>query len=351
MYISSASCISPQGTFAQGEFASPVRDLEENRWSCIEPDYKSCITDAGMRRRMSRAVKMGVAAGLRCAELSGVKPDAVITATGLGCLADTEKFLNAITDDATSPNPTPFIQSTFNTVGAQIALLTGNTGYNITYVHRGFSFESALLDVILQLGDGSADNVLVGCFDETTDTSFEIMRRMGFWKKNLASGSRLYDGRTKGTASGEGTAFFMAGNRPPENQPSMQLLGIRFFGPVDNDFSLYREVDTFLTSVGKTTSDIDLLVLGNNGDVAGDDIYRNLISKRFPNKVYCFFKNLCGEYPTASGFSVYLTFGILTTGNIPEGVVHYGEIPRKINNVLIYNHYQKNNHSLMFCQI
>ena len=58
-----------------------------------EPDYKSIITNAALRRRMSRIVKMGVACGLECiSTLPSEKVHAVITATGLGCLADTEKF-------------------------------------------------------------------------------------------------------------------------------------------------------------------------------------------------------------------------------------------------------------------
>ena len=60
-----------------------------------ESDYKDIITNATLRRRMSRIVKMGVACGLECmGELSPEKIQGIITATGLGCLTDTEKFLN-----------------------------------------------------------------------------------------------------------------------------------------------------------------------------------------------------------------------------------------------------------------
>lgn len=58
-----------------------------------EPDYKDIITNATLRRRMSRIVKMGVACGLECmGELSPEKIQGIITATGLGCLTDTEKI-------------------------------------------------------------------------------------------------------------------------------------------------------------------------------------------------------------------------------------------------------------------
>ena len=107
--------------------------------SANEPDYKSIITNAALRRRMSRIIKMGVACGLECiSTLPSEKVHAIITATGLGCLADTEKFLNTIIENKEQLlNPTPFIQSTFNTIGAQIALLRQIHAYNMTYVHRG----------------------------------------------------------------------------------------------------------------------------------------------------------------------------------------------------------------------
>ena len=128
-----------------------------------EPDYKDIITNATLRRRMSRIVKMGVACGLECmGELSPEKIQGIITATGLGCLTDTEKFLNNLLDNEERMlNPTPFIQSTFNTIGAQIALIHQIHAYNMTYVHRGLSFESALLDAMMKIGEGS-ENILVG---------------------------------------------------------------------------------------------------------------------------------------------------------------------------------------------
>ena len=80
--------------------------------------------------------------------MADVPPEAIITATSLGCLADTEKFLSSMVNNEPSMlNPTPFIQSTFNTIGGQLALITGNKGANITYVHRGFSFERCFIGI------------------------------------------------------------------------------------------------------------------------------------------------------------------------------------------------------------
>lgn len=159
-----------------------------NAISCsdaLASEVNALIPDAGMRRRMSRFVRMGVATAMDClAQAPGVGIDAIITATGLGCLADSEKFLrNIIDEDERLLNPTPFIQSTFNTVGASIALILGNHCYNMTYTHGGRSFESALIDAMIRIDMGAA-NVLVGAIDEATPLRHRIMERMGVWRRN-----------------------------------------------------------------------------------------------------------------------------------------------------------------------
>ena len=162
---------------------------------CEEPfDFKELVADASLRRRMSRIVKMGVACGLKCAE--GLAPetiDGIITATGLGCLADTEKFMESIVVNSERLlNPTPFIQSTFNTIGGQIALLRGIHSYNVTYVHRGLSFESALIDAAMQVAEGRR-NILLGAVDEITPSSADIQRRLGMTRQyELGEGANFF---------------------------------------------------------------------------------------------------------------------------------------------------------------
>lgn len=147
----------------------------------LRSDIKVLIPEMNLRRRMSRVVKSGVAAGIESLlEFGGRAPiDAIVTATGLGCIADSEKFLDGlIAGDETMLNPTPFIQSTFNTVGAQIALLRGLHCYNTTYAHRWTSFENALTDAALRIGAGWSQAVLVGAFDETTPSVEKVLQRL-----------------------------------------------------------------------------------------------------------------------------------------------------------------------------
>ena len=152
----------------------------------LPDDLRELLPDAAMRRRMSRIVKQGAATAVACAGGAAriAELDAIITATGWGCLADSERFLRLDCEtEERMLNPTPFIQSTFNTVGAQVALLGRNHCYNTTYVHRSRSFESALLDAMMRLAEGEASRVLVGAYDEETPTQHRIMERMGCWRR------------------------------------------------------------------------------------------------------------------------------------------------------------------------
>ncbi|KAB6358791.1 beta-ketoacyl synthase chain length factor, partial [Bacteroides xylanisolvens] len=115
VYIQRIASIHPQGNHSQenNPKVNDSLDVAANRpfLQACEPDYKDIIANATLRRRMSRIVKMGVACGLECmGELSPEKIGGIITATGLGCLVDTEKFLNNLLDNEERMlNPTPFI--------------------------------------------------------------------------------------------------------------------------------------------------------------------------------------------------------------------------------------------------
>ena len=64
----------------------------------LRSDIKVLIPEMNLRRRMSRVVKSGVAAGIESLLEFGARApiDAIITATGLGCIADSEKFLDSL---------------------------------------------------------------------------------------------------------------------------------------------------------------------------------------------------------------------------------------------------------------
>ncbi|WP_295938486.1 beta-ketoacyl synthase chain length factor [uncultured Alistipes sp.] len=143
----------------------------------LDCDLKNIVPDALMRRRMSRIVRDGVTAAMVCAENRPI--DAIITASAYGCLADSEKFLHTLLESEEQLlSPTPFIQSTFNTVGATVALLQRNHGYNMTYAHGTGSFPAALLDAMMLIEEREVQYVLVGAIEEVTPTLRTLLQRM-----------------------------------------------------------------------------------------------------------------------------------------------------------------------------
>ena len=165
------------------------------RHNALDREIKELIPSMNLRRRMSRVVKMGVTTGLDVVadfEVFG-NVDAIITATWLGCIADSEKFMaNVIDSDEHMLNPTPFIQSTFNTVGGQIALVKSLKCYNNTFTHRCTSLESGIVDAMLQLNCGGAKAVLVGVFDELTPTVEVILDRLKFSMEGRGEGAIFF---------------------------------------------------------------------------------------------------------------------------------------------------------------
>lgn len=152
--------------------------------SADEPDYKEVITDANSRRRMGRLLKMAVWCGLK--SLDGVPSEMVagiITSTGAGFMKDTISFGSSIFDrEETLLNPSPFMQSTFNTASGYIALIRKIHAYNTTYVQQADGFAASLVDAAMLLDDAGEGNVaLVGAFDEVTPEVDVIRQRLGLY--------------------------------------------------------------------------------------------------------------------------------------------------------------------------
>ena len=169
--------------------------------SADEPDYKEVITDANSRRRMGRLLKMAVWCGLK--SLDGVPSESVsgiITSTGAGFMKDTISFGSSIFDrEETLLNPSPFMQSTFNTASGYIALIRKIHAYNTTYVQQADGFAASLVDAAMLLDDAGERNVaLVGAFDEVTPEVDVIRQRLG-----------LYRGGDGFLPLGEGAAAFL----------------------------------------------------------------------------------------------------------------------------------------------
>lgn len=346
IYIQATSGISPQKTFGDVPFLAELVAYAGDRLKCIEPDYAAFI-DPKSIRRMSRIIRMGVAAASACLQGAGIRnPDAIVTGTAYGCLADTEAFLSSIIgQDEELLSPTAFIQSTHNTVGGQIALMLQCHRYNNTFVHRGFSFESALLDAMLLLEEEEAEHVLVGGLDEITDSSHAILTRFGLYRRSQA---------------GEGAAFFLLTTTPTPGAYA-KLDGLTTFYKPGDTQDVERHILAFLEARAIGCSDIDLIITGNTGDPENDHVYAQLQQEVFKNNRLIPYKQLCGEYPTSASFALWLAANIIRSGCLPPALNpeedgRSGETGgngyatpngERIKRILIYNHYRQIHHSLI----
>ena len=347
IYINGTGCISPQETALGGPLLAPPREYEQVRLSTVDPDYKQWV-DVKQIRRMSRVVKMGVGAANLSLEAAGITaPDAIITGTAYGCLDDTGVFLTKMVNQQEEMlTPTAFIQSTHNTVAGQIALLLGCNGYNNTFVHRGFSFENALLDAIMILKEGAAQHILAGAVDEITNYSHQLLSRFGIYKKTPVKTMELLNSPDSGTIAGEGAAFFTLGITKAPGTVA-ELSGVSTLYKPLWEGEVIGHIMKFLEDNNSTPADIDLIITGRNGDIDQDEIYEEIAAALFPDHAEACFKHLCGEYPTAAGFGVWLANAIIAAQEVPEAAVFFGQAPQQIKKVLLYNHHQGTHHSLV----
>ena len=346
-FIRGIGNISPQPTFDNGTFLEDIRIYDHARLQSVLPDFKQYI-QPNQLRRMSRLLKMGVtAAGISLHDAGVEKPDAIITGTGLGMMEETEKFLNGLLDNQERLlNPTAFIQSTHNTVGAHIAVMLGCNNYNLTYVHGPVSFENALLDSLMWLEERPSDKVLVGGVEEITEDHFKITESLSFWKTGETNNLEIIGDKRPGTIAGEGAAFFvLAKDEDPGNYARIRALSTHF-NP-EQKAILADYTASFLGSLNLSMSDIDFLILGYNGDPVSDAVY-NEVKDLFGQVSSGCYKHLCGEHYLASSFALWLASKIAKSQAVPGIILaENGNQPESIRNILIHNHYNNIHHSLM----
>ncbi|MBQ8050054.1 MAG: beta-ketoacyl synthase chain length factor [Bacteroidaceae bacterium] len=131
-------------------------------------------------RRMCRLLKAALTTSLTALREAGVPtPDAIITATTLGMLENSEKFLLQMCREGEHClGPTLFMQSTHNTIAGLMGIKTRCHGYNVTITQSEHSIRTALLDALLQFRLTDAENILVGSHDESTEIFADLIHRL-----------------------------------------------------------------------------------------------------------------------------------------------------------------------------
>lgn len=287
VYINSAAAISCQQLPARGW---PEAFVQHPQWyvRADEPSVKGLISP-GEARRMGRLFKRSLAVSSSALQQAAISsPDGIITATGAGCMENSEKFLLEMqTFGEQMLKPTLFMQSTHNTIGAAIAIYTRCHGYNATFSDSDFSFENALLASVIRIEAGHESTILVGAHDETVEATARMLRL-------------IYPGCT---LISEASAGFIVSDRPHDAMCRIARIEVIEGATPDAIAELIN---------GDRP---DLIIDGRNGDTDNDARYAAVTSRCHAPSTG--FKHLFGESYAASAIGCFLATKILVDGLPP----------------------------------
>lgn len=283
VYIKAATQISMQQPLSEAWMTAPVEHTEPYVRS-LDPNFRDWLNPLESRR-MGKILKRALVTAQKVMHDSGVQqPDAVITGTGLGCIENTELFLDQLCREGEEMlKPTYFMQSTHNTISSLISIHDHLHGYNTTYSHKSVSFDSALLDAFTQLRLGDIQTALVTGNDEMTPSYFSILQRAG------------YVGQPGQVAAGETSVAMMLTTDPADALCEIE------------------EVSMSVRDAQQPLAPADLLVLGTNGVPQNDQLYRE-VAQQMPGVETFEYKRLFGESYTVSGLGVYAAAHLLSQG-------------------------------------
>lgn len=320
VFINGLASISIQEQTRNFDFQT-LKKITQGVNEAHQPSYKELIAPA-MVRRMAKGVKMGIYTAHFALEEANIKvPQAIITGTGLGCLVDSEKFLELLLENNESYlTPTSFIQSTHNTVGGQIALHLGCKGYNFTYVHQNSSFESALLDGMLQIKAQEIDNALIGGIDEIGATTI----------KNLQAAELVNTAEiifNTGINTGEGATFFVLDSKYSAHSYA-EIVDIQISNSIEED-----SLTIFLAQHNISASEVEVLFLGSC-ELPVDQHYFETIKNTLTDAQIITYKDYVGHHHTSSSFGLLLA-------------AEWMRKQEKVNYILLYNQFSGKDHSFI----
>ncbi|TNE76341.1 MAG: hypothetical protein EP333_02790 [Bacteroidetes bacterium] len=300
MRIISSALISHQDTYKKEAF-SEVISQETYLESVLHPEYKDIIPPME-RRRMTDAVKMGLACTKACLDnFSEITPGAIIVGTSMGSSAHTLKFLDSIiTSNGGLISPTPFIQSTHNTIAGQISLFLKNNRYNNTHTQNSLSFEHALFDAYLLDREG-VDHILFGSSDESENVLFDLF---------------YYLRAKKHVKKGAGAAFFLTSKQ--ENTD--ENIVVKSVEPNSNVVDTHSILSSFLDKNEKTMDDLDLILYSSYSNNIPEDLVA------FPENKLVDYTSLCGDYFTNSGFAFGYAIDLLKHRPTVKSILVYNNL-------------------------
>jgi len=341
LYIHHITCISPQHTFGEVNIEN-LNASVNNKLHAIEPLYPDI--PPGLLRRMGKAVRIGVGAALSLLK-QGIAPDGIIIGTANGGMEDCIKFLNQIIEyEEGMLTPGNFVQSTPNAIASQVSLLTADKHYNITHVHRGLAFENAIIDADMLTRENPAQTYLLGAVDEISTYNYNIDYLDGWYKKDPVSNTELYASRTPASIAGEAAVMILVSAAKKNALVALQDI----YTIHTNDDKMVQELlRNFLKKNLSQGEKIDLFITGENGDTRMQKYYESCEQIMNNDIAIARFKHMCGEFPTASAFSLWLACRFVQHPDLPSHMIKKQSSQKEYGKILVYNNYKGAQHSFM----
>jgi 3-oxoacyl-(acyl-carrier-protein) synthase len=243
-----------------------------------------------MARRMSPPSKLAVAAARMATAEAGASGDAglteVVLATAFGPASFTERMLRGIlADGPETASPFLFTECVANAPAAQVAIACQARGPNVTVTQREAGPLLALARAAADVAAGSVARALTGAVDESPPLVHALLDRYGALSRPAADGgeaARPFDRRRSGFCMGEGATVLVVEDEAAARARGARVLcrvlaGGSGFDPSASRVSwgrghepLARAARRMLERARLAPHDIDLVVSGASGSVAGD---------------------------------------------------------------------------------
>jgi len=336
IFINSIKQISAQQPLVDDWFENPVF-YSETSVCAIEPDYKQFFTP-NETRRLKKILKRALLVSRQTMAGSGVEmPDAIITATGLGCIENTEIFLDKLMREGEELlNPTPFMQSTHNTIGSTIGMDLKCHGYNTHYSQKYVSFECGLQDAFMQLQNENIHNILLNAHDEQSPIFDSILKHLNCW--HFSNG---------GFKSELAVSMILTNQQSAKNLCCVEDMLTCYKPSISN---LQKELQKLLDRNRVKMSEIDAVFLGINGNENNDSIYFANAKTLFSGVHMVRYKHLFGEHFTVSGLGLYVAAVCLQRGIIPNFLryeISDVRLSYPRSKILLYNHSENKEHTII----
>jgi 3-oxoacyl-(acyl-carrier-protein) synthase len=351
IYIQSAAQISTQPPLSDAWFEAPLyHDARCVR--SIDPTFTDYLP-ALQSRRLCNLLKRALVTARTALHRGGaLLPDAIISATGLGCIENTERFMRSIVENGERLlQPTYFMQSTHNVLSSSIAIDLLCHGYNNTFVHRDTSFEHALLDAILQFRLRNIHTALVGGYDEITPNYFRMLGQLGYWDFG-ASGQREEEASAKQRCFAGETAVSLLLSDARTEETLCELSGVELLYRPSVD-RVRQALHTLLAQAGCSLSEIDVVMTGINHHAGNDAVYDTYLTGLLPTGggacPVAQYKHLFGQSFTTSAAGVYAAATCLYRQRVPAHLMaaRSNEELRAVKRILLYNHHHNRSHTLI----